>query len=129
LTVGRNHTIYTTKDRTEEVGNNRRDKTAANHWVSIGGHQEHTVEGHAELQAGQGIRHRTKEYALHAGDELVIKGPGGTIRIDGAGITLDAISIQVKGPLQKQGGGGGNKLALGSAVLEGALSDCLERAR
>ncbi|WP_420913630.1 bacteriophage T4 gp5 trimerisation domain-containing protein, partial [Achromobacter mucicolens] len=129
LTVGRNHTLYTGKDRTEEVGNNRRDKTAANHWVSIGGHQEQSVEGRAELRAGQAIRRRTRDYSLHAGEALIIKGPGGTIRIDSTGITLDAISIQVKGPLKMQGGGGGNELALGCEVLEGALSDCLERAR
>lgn len=129
LTVGRNHTLYTGKDRTEEVGNNRRDKTAANHWVSIGGHQEQSVEGRAELRAGQAIRRRTRDYSLHAGEALIIKGPGGTIRIDSTGITLDAISIQVKGPLKTQGGGGGNELALGCEVLEGALSDCLERAR
>lgn len=129
LTVGRNHTLYTGKDRTEEVGNNRRDKTAANHWVSIGGHQEQSVEGRAELRAGQAIRRRTRDYSLHAGEALIIKGPGGAIRIDSTGITLDAISIQVKGPLKMQGGGGGNELALGCEVLEGALSDCLERAR
>ena len=128
LTVGRNHTICTTKDRTEEIGNNRRDKTAANHWVSIGGHQEHTVEGHWQLNAGQAIRQRTKDYALHAADEVVIKGPGGTIRIDGAGITLDAISILVKGPLSKQSDNGANALVLGDEVLEGERSDCLERA-
>ncbi len=104
LTVGRNHTIYTAKDRTEEVGNNRRDKTAANHRVSIGGHQEQTVEGHAELQAGQAIRQRTKVYEIHAGESLFLKGPGGTIRIDGSGITLDGVAIQVKGPMRQQSG-------------------------
>ena len=104
LTVGRNHTIYTAKDRTEEVANNRRDKTAANHRVSIGGHQEQTVEGHAELQAGQAIRLRTKVYEIHAGESLSLKGPGGTIRIDGSGITLDGVAIQVKGPMRQQSG-------------------------
>jgi type VI secretion system secreted protein VgrG len=119
LTVGRNHTLHTGKDRTEEVGNNRRDKTAANHWVSIGGHQEHTVEGHSELQAGQAIRHRTKVYEIQAVENLSIKGPGGTIRIDGSGITLDAISILVKGPMSKPGSGTGNVLALSAAPRAG----------
>ncbi|PTX08317.1 type VI secretion system tip protein VgrG [Achromobacter mucicolens] len=104
LTVERNHTIYTAKDRTEEVGNNRRDKTAANHRVSIGGHQEQTVEGHAELQAGHAIRQRTKVYEIHAGESLSLKGPGGTIRIDGSGITLEGVAIQVKGPMRQQSG-------------------------
>ncbi|EHC5872685.1 type VI secretion system tip protein VgrG, partial [Salmonella enterica subsp. enterica serovar Eastbourne] len=128
-TVGRNHTIRTGKDRTEEVGNHRRDKTVANHWVSIGGHQEHTVEGHSELQAGQAIRQRTKVYEIQAAESLSIKGPGGTISIDGSGITLNGIAIAVKGPMRKSGGGGGNSLSLVGEVLEGLEADCVERNR
>ncbi|CAB3860178.1 type VI secretion system Vgr family protein [Achromobacter animicus] len=105
ITVGRNHTIYTAKDRTEEVGNNRRDKTTANHWVNIDGNHEQTVEGHAELQAGHAIRHRTKVYEIQAGESLSLKGPGGSIRIDGSGIMLDGIKIQMKGPMRQQSGG------------------------
>ena len=105
LTIGRNHTIRTGKDRTEEVGNHRRDKTTANHWVSIGGHQEHNVEGRSELQAGQAVRHRTKVYEIQATTHLTLKGPGGSIRIDGSGITLNGINIVLKGPMNKQGGG------------------------
>ncbi len=105
LTIGRNHTIRTGKDRTEEVGNHRRDKTTANHWVSIGGHQEHSVEGRSELQAGQAIRYRTKVYEIQATTQLTLKGPGGIIRIDGSGITLNGINIVLKGPMNKQGGG------------------------
>ncbi|WJV25550.1 contractile injection system protein, VgrG/Pvc8 family [Pseudomonas chlororaphis] len=71
--------------------NHRRDKTVANHRARIGGNQDYTVEGHSELQAGESIVHRTKDYELHAGDEVVINGPRGTIRIDGARITLDAM--------------------------------------
>ncbi|WP_409515348.1 bacteriophage T4 gp5 trimerisation domain-containing protein, partial [Achromobacter animicus] len=129
LTVGRNHTIYTTKDRTEEVGNNRRDKTAANHWVSIGGHQEHTVEGRSELQAGEAILQRTKVYEVQAAESLTLKGPGGTIRIDGSGITLEGIAIVIKGPMSQKGGGGGNTLALSGVAFEGLDADCAERNR
>ncbi len=125
LTVGRNHTIYTTKDRTEEVGNNRRDKTAANHWVSIGGHQELTVEGHSELQAGQAIRQRTTAYEVQAAESLTLKGPGGTIRIDGSGITLDGIAIMIKGPMSQKGGGGGNPFSIQGRPVAGKPIDRL----
>ncbi|EHK68161.1 bacteriophage T4 gp5 trimerisation domain-containing protein [Achromobacter arsenitoxydans] len=130
LTVGRNHTIHTGKDRTEEVGNHRRDKTVANHWVSVGGHQEHTVEGHAELQAGQAIRHCTKVYEIEAAHNLSLKGPGGTIRIDDSGITLDGITILMKGPMNQMGGGTRNALALAAAPTTGQGMDraCAMRA-
>ncbi|KAB1589593.1 type VI secretion system tip protein VgrG [Burkholderia cepacia] len=129
LTIGRNHTITTGKDHAEEVGNHRRDKTAANHTVDIGGHYEQRVQGRAELEAGQAIRHRTKVYEMHAAEAVVVKGPGGTVRIDSSGITLDAVAIRVKGPMTQQGGGDGNNLSLGSQILEGQQADCLERAR
>ncbi len=121
LIIGRNHTIRTGKDRTEEVGNHRRDKTVANHWVSIGGHQEQTVEGHSELQAGQSIVHRTKDYELHAGDQLEIKGPGGTIRIDGSGITLNGINIQFTGPLNVAKKGSGNAIDMAGMLVNAGL--------
>lgn len=129
LSISRNHSIRTGKDRTEEVGNHRRDKTTANHWVSIGGHQELTIEGRSELQAGQAIRHRTKDYELQAADELLIRGPGGCIRIDGSGITFNGINIVVKGPLNLQGGAGSNSLSLINQVLDGLEADCVERNR
>ncbi|MDH0684660.1 type VI secretion system Vgr family protein [Achromobacter animicus] len=135
LTVGRNHIIHTAKDRTEEVGNNRRDKTAANHWVSIGGHQEHTVEGHSELQAGQAIRQRTKVFESQAAESLTIKGPGGTIRIDASGITLDGVAILIKGPMNQKPGGGTNSISVngtpepGEPVCVGCLLKAIAEGR
>ncbi|WP_234015854.1 type VI secretion system Vgr family protein [Achromobacter spanius] len=135
LTVGRNHTIHTTKDRTEEVGNNRRDKTAANHWVSIGGHHEHTVEGHSELQAGQAIRQRTKVFESQAAESLTIKGPGGTIRIGASGITLDGVAILIKGPITQKPGGGTNSISIngtpepGEPVCVGCLLKAIAEGR
>ncbi|OXI31043.1 type VI secretion system Vgr family protein [Burkholderia aenigmatica] len=105
LTIGRNHTITTAKDRTEEVGNSRRDKTATNHTVDIGGHLEQRVQGRVEVEAGQAIQHRTKVYEIRAAEVVVIKGPGGTVRIDSGGITLDGVAIRVKGPMTQQSGG------------------------
>ncbi|WP_286892076.1 type VI secretion system Vgr family protein [Achromobacter sp. UBA2119] len=127
LTVGRNRTIYTTKDRTEEVGNNRRDKTAANHWVRIGGHQEHTVEGHADLQAGQAIRRRSCVIELQAGEVFSLKGPGGAITLHADGITLNGVQVQMKGPLQCVATGHGNPFAIEGKPNAGEESDfCLD---
>ncbi|WP_414137098.1 bacteriophage T4 gp5 trimerisation domain-containing protein, partial [Burkholderia cepacia] len=119
LSVGRNHTIHTAKDRTEEVGNHRRDKTAANHTVDIGGHLEQRVQGHAELEAGQAIRHRTKIVELRAGDVLRLRGPGGTITLDDSGITIEAITIRFKGPLQQSNVGIGHALSLDGHPVDG----------
>ncbi|WP_415493102.1 bacteriophage T4 gp5 trimerisation domain-containing protein [Burkholderia ubonensis] len=123
LSIGRNHTIHTAKDRTEEVGNHRRDTTAANHTVDIGGHLEQRVQGRAELEAGQAIRQRTKVVELQAGEVFRLRGPGGTITLDDSGITLDAVVIRFKGPLAGGGAGRGNRFGIDGNPLPGAPTD------
>ncbi|MDG3714362.1 Rhs element Vgr protein, partial [Pseudomonas aeruginosa] len=100
-----------------------------NHRIAIGGHLEQDVQGHAHLQAGQEILHRTRVYRIQAQDQIILQGPGGTLRIDASGITLDGIAITIKGPMTQSGGGGGNALALANQVLDGQEADCVERNR
>ncbi|WP_020202195.1 type VI secretion system Vgr family protein [Cupriavidus sp. WS] len=123
LNIGRNHTIITAKDRTEEVGNNRRDKSGADHWIEIGGHREETVQGHAYLQAGQEIRHLTKTYRIQVEDEFVIEGPGGTLRINRAGISLNGVALDFKGSLQLKTGGSGNGHGVAGSPAPGLSLD------
>ncbi|RQT71295.1 bacteriophage T4 gp5 trimerisation domain-containing protein, partial [Burkholderia cepacia] len=123
LSIGRNHTIHTGKDRTEEVGNHRRDKTAANHMMDIGGHLTQRVQGRAELEAGQAIRHRTKVVELQAGEVIRLRGPGGTITLDDCGITLDAVAIRFKGPLTGDSIGRGNRFGIDGNLLPGEPTD------
>ncbi|MFD4841072.1 type VI secretion system tip protein VgrG, partial [Achromobacter sp. NPDC058515] len=124
LTIARNHTIHTAKDRTEEVGNHRLDKTAANHLIDVGGHVEHTVQGHHQLTAGQSIERKTLRYDLQASDKVVLKGPGGTITIDSGGITLEGIAIKLKGPMS-QSGGAGNQLSIKGVAEQGRALNTL----
>ncbi|MHA6194122.1 type VI secretion system Vgr family protein [Pseudomonas wadenswilerensis] len=126
LIIGRNHTITTAQDRTEEVGHDRHDRTAANHQVDIGGSLLQQVRQDVSLQAGQRINQHTRVYEIHAADAVVIKGPGGTLRIDSAGITLDGIAITLNGPMSKSRGGAGNSLSLASETVEGEQAKCRE---
>jgi len=119
LNIGRNQAIVTTKDRIEEVGNNRHDKTSANHRIQIGGHLEKRVEGHVELSAGQHIRQQTQDYEILAAKALTLKAPGGTLRIDDSGITLDGVSIRMLGPVTSNPGATTNNLAFDGTPDEG----------
>ncbi|MCW2271676.1 type VI secretion system Vgr family protein [Pseudomonas sp. JUb96] len=112
LSIARHHTITTAQDRTETVGNHRRDTTTANHWVEIGGHLEQRVAGHVDLEAGQAIRHRTQEYEIQVAQRMVIKAPGGTLRLDEAGITLDGVAIHINGPIRQSPEGGTHAFTL-----------------
>lgn len=119
LAVGRDYTISIVKDRIEEVGNHRRDKTTANHWTEVGGHLEQRVEGHAHLQAAQEILHRTKVYRIQVEDEVVLEGPGGSLRINRSGITLNGVAIHLKGPMSVQATGTGTAISLTGEPDEG----------
>jgi len=111
LTIGRNLAVVTTKDRIEEVGNNRHDKTTANQWIQIGGHLEKRVEGHVLLNAGQHIRHLTQDYEILASRSVTLKAPGGTLRIDDRGMTLDGLSIRILGAVALNSEGSSNSIA------------------
>jgi type VI secretion system secreted protein VgrG len=119
LSVGRNHKLHVGKDRIEEIGNHRKDTIAANYLISTGGHLEHTVQGHHQLEAGDSIERKTRRYQLQAGESAEIVGPAGKIRLDSNGITLEAVRILFKGPIQTQSGWVQNALDKRSDVREG----------
>ncbi|MDC0691018.1 phage baseplate assembly protein V, partial [Mitsuaria sp. RG] len=119
LEVGRHCTIITGHDRTEQVGNHRYDKTTANHSVEVGGNLEQQVAGHVALMAGQAIRHETQVIELNVSQSLVIKAPGATLRLDASGMTLDAIAINIKGPVTQTAAGGSRQLAINATPEPG----------
>lgn len=112
LEIGRHRVLNVAHDRTEQVGNNRYDKTTANHSIEIGGHLEHQVAGHVELRAGQAIRQVTQVLELQASESLTIRAPGATLRLDGSGLTIDAIAINIKGPVAQTPAGRSHDVAM-----------------
>ncbi|UVL80602.1 type VI secretion system tip protein VgrG [Pseudomonas putida] len=119
LDIGRNHTIKIAKDRVETIGNHRHDQITANHHTRIGGNLEQQVEGHAELEARGDIRRRTRRYELRASEAVVIQGPGGSIRIDETGITLDSPTIRITGQMLKSADGASNLFSISGAPVNG----------
>ncbi|WP_050455497.1 hypothetical protein [Candidatus Burkholderia verschuerenii] len=123
LAIERNHSISVGKDRVEQVGNHRKDQTTANHIIDVGGHVKQTVQGGDKLIAGQSIERQTQRYELQAGDRAVFRGPGGTITLDGSGITIEGIAIRFKGPLTAGSAGAGNLWRTVGSPQSGLPSD------
>ncbi|MBH3460521.1 type VI secretion system Vgr family protein [Pseudomonas putida] len=119
LKVGRNQTITVAKDRVETIGNHCHQQITANHHTRIGGNLEQQVEGHAELEASLEIRRRTRRYDLRSTETVLIQGPGGSIRIDETGITLDGSTIHINGQLIKSPGGNTNPFSIASDFVSG----------
>jgi type VI secretion system secreted protein VgrG len=117
--IGRNHKIDIAKDLMESVGNHRHDQVAANHHCRVGGNLEQQVEGVADLTAGAQIRRRTRRYDLQAAHAIIIQGPGGAIRIDETGITLDSPTVHINGVMLKSAQGSAQPLVSSSIPLAG----------
>jgi len=103
--VGQNQIETYGKDHVERVGNILKQTMGADHLYEIGGKFLGEVAGSYELTVGSSITMHTRKYKLLATDSFEIVGPGGRIRLDATGITLEAAKIDLKG-LVNMGGGG-----------------------
>ncbi|WJD60389.1 type VI secretion system Vgr family protein [Pseudomonas kurunegalensis] len=119
LDIGRNQTINIAKDRVETIGNHRHDRITANHHTHIGGNLNQQVEGLAVLEAREEIRRRTRRYELRTAEAVIIQGPGGAIRIDETGITLDSPTIRINGQMLKSADGATNPFSISGTPVTG----------
>jgi len=124
LTIGENQTIDVGANRIETVGMERRDQTGTNHTITVGGHSRQRVEGEVDVAAGEAIRLETQVFEINATQSITLKGPGGTIRIDADGITVDGLNLRLKGAMNKDAAGEGNALSIAGQVKE--AGQCLE---
>ena len=103
IQIGKNQATKIEKDMMTHVGNHRIDQTHVNHEVKTGGNFRHMVSGKMDVKAGTHIKSVTKVHMVSGSDKVVIKGSGGTIILDGSGITLKG-NVTVKGNLSVSAG-------------------------
>ncbi|MEJ1096772.1 MULTISPECIES: type VI secretion system tip protein TssI/VgrG [unclassified Pseudoxanthomonas] len=127
IDIGRTRQLTVAQDLIEDVGNVRIEKTATDRSAETGGHYTHIVAGRIAEEAGESITERTQVLELITSDKLVLRGPGGSITINDAGITIDALEIRIKGPVSVEGVGAANTLSVGGQPSQG--SECQERQR
>ena len=104
------------------MGNHRVDETYANHTMKTGGHHDFTVNGKYDVKAGTHIKEVTKLHEMHGSDRIVFKSKGGTIIIDGAGITFKG-NVTIKGNVSIVGGSS-EAVATWSAVANQGEAIC-----
>ncbi|CAK7051299.1 type VI secretion system Vgr family protein [Saezia sanguinis] len=128
LNIDQNQTIEIGNNRVETIRNHRKDDIAANHWEKVGGHIEIQVEGHHQIEAGQQIIRKTQVYELGVQTQIVLKAPGGKITLDASGITLEG-NINIKGPMNQVGSGGGEGISISGSPLATPFGECSEKSR
>lgn len=111
-TVGENEVITIGKNRTETVGENERviitknrtEMVGVNKNITIGGVETHTTGKNRNVTVGQdmllNVTKNLTENAgmvlnIHAGVEVNITGPGGSIKIDASGVTIQGVLVKI----------------------------------
>jgi type VI secretion system secreted protein VgrG len=124
--VGKNQITKIGKDEMVTVGNSRVLDVYADQKIKSGGHYSHTVGGKTTWKSGEKIQQLTKVYQIDAGSKAVVKAPGGTIIVDGSGITLKG-AVKIKGSLAINGGSPDavEALSLSAVVGEPICKTCL----
>ncbi len=128
--VQRDRQIAVSHDLTETVGNTRTERTTSDRTAETGGQYQHRVAGHIDVSAGSSLTQRAETIILQATDILQIRGPGGTITVDGDGVTIEGLVLRLKGPVRITEDGAGNALQQAvEAVAAKPPSVCAERLR
>ncbi|KHN53938.1 type VI secretion system Vgr family protein [Pectobacterium fontis] len=112
---------FVTIDRNEvrNIGNTLKEDITASHLVTIGEHEKVVIEGIQSIEARSGQRLLTTEYILQGTDRILIRGPAGSILLDGSGITLNAPNIQLKGNVSITSPSGDQIQAIEAAINQG----------
>lgn len=119
IEIGRNQATKIGSHYRLEVMDQRTEFTHANHDVEIDGQYSQKIQGKLHIEAGDGVLIHTNQLTLNGSDKVVIQGPSGKITIDGGGVSIDAPSIKLNGPVSVSTGRLGPLAALKSAAQAG----------
>lgn len=128
-TIGNNSVIRVVKDQEIQVDNNRtlivnsskKNVIYADSIEEIGGHSTVEIQGVLDEKVNTKIFSRSKRYIMHAEDEMVVAGPGGSLTINSSGVTIKAKKLSIQTPSMNITGGGVDQVeALTAMVNEGA---------
>nr|MBS9783350.1 type VI secretion system tip protein VgrG [Pasteurella sp.] len=101
--VNRNRITKIVKDEVINVGNHRKLDVFADQQITTGGHYQHNVSKKTEWKSGIEIKQKSKTIDIQGYQKVRLASQGGTIIIDGSGITLKG-SVTIKGSLAIVGG-------------------------
>jgi type VI secretion system secreted protein VgrG len=124
--IGQNCRLDIKHDLIEKVGNDRSETTGANQRTFVGADNELVVKGRQVIETGQGTEHQTTVYQLRASERIEFRSPGGSIVLDGQGITINGLTLTLSGPTQAVANGTGNALSL--ALTPDASNTCEAKA-
>ncbi|AYO00297.1 type VI secretion system tip protein VgrG [Pseudomonas sp. LTGT-11-2Z] len=106
--IGQNSLLDIKRDLVENVANNRTESTGGNHRVVNGSNCELVVKGAQSISVGQGVQQRTTVFQLLASERIELRSPGGSIVLDAQGITINGLTLDLKGQTKAVAKGDGD---------------------
>ncbi|WP_085693309.1 MULTISPECIES: type VI secretion system Vgr family protein [unclassified Pseudomonas] len=110
--IGQNCRVDIKHDLIEKVGNDRSESTGANHQAFVGKDAELVVKGAQKVTVGQGMEQHTTIYQLRASERIEFRTAGGSIVLDGQGITINGLKLDLLGQTSAAASGAGNSQPL-----------------
>ena len=93
--VGSNETIAIGGNYTHDVAGNRSVSGGKNENSSIANNKSENVGNTYSLMATNEINESSTRINISAGAELVLSGPGGSIKIDASGVTITGVLVKI----------------------------------
>ncbi|MFJ4255782.1 type VI secretion system Vgr family protein [Pseudomonas monteilii] len=106
--IGQNSLLDIKCDLVETVANNRTESTGGNRRVVTGSNCELVVKGAQSISVGQGVQQRTTVFQLLASERIELRSPGGSIVLDAQGITINGLTLDLKGQTKAVATGDGD---------------------
>ncbi|MEW4951827.1 type VI secretion system Vgr family protein [Pseudomonas asiatica] len=100
------------QDLIEKIGNDRSESTGANHRALVGKDAELVVKGTQKVTVGQGMEQHTTIFQLRASERIEFRTAGGSIVLDGQGITINGLKLELLGQTSAAASGAGNSQPL-----------------
>ncbi|WP_085588019.1 type VI secretion system Vgr family protein [Pseudomonas sp. B14(2017)] len=110
--IGQNCRVDIKHDLIEKVGNDRSESTGANHQAFVGKDAELVVKGAQKVTVGQGMEQHATIYQLRASERIEFRTAGGSIVLDGQGITINGLKLDLLGQTSAAASGAGNSQPL-----------------
>ncbi|MFI7839423.1 type VI secretion system Vgr family protein [Pseudomonas asiatica] len=110
--IGQTCHVDIKQDLIEKIGNDRSESTGANHRALVGKDAELVIKGTQKVTVGQGIEQHTTIFQLRASERIEFRTAGGSIVLDGQGITINGLKLELLGQTSAAASGAGNSQPL-----------------
>lgn len=94
--TGGQRVLYVGGDAHATVQGELRERIGGTRSLTVEGEQHQRVSGSAALESGEAIHLKAGTTLVLEGGDITLRGPGGFIRIDASGVTIDGAAVRLQ---------------------------------